>query len=357
MNTNGNGHPTGIDPRYYLDPEIFAAEMEHVFARTWLLVGHQTQVASAGQLITAQVGDQSVIVANDGTQVRGFYNVCQHRGHELVAVESATVSGLTCPYHVWTYDLGGRLLQARGESVGELCIPPVRVDTMAGFLFVNLDLDAPSLEETVPGVEAGLLALAPDAGRQVLAQRYTRLIGANWKVAVENYNECYHCPNIHKSFTSQTVAPGSYRITPRGFTIHHAANGPPPERTGHTGEVEANHYGAYFTWPVSSIQCYPERVLNTFRWVPLAPDQTLLIREWWLDSHEPTARQQEVIELDWNTTVPEDFGLMESVQRGMASRGYRPGPLIVNPSGTADVHTENAVPHLQGLLIDGLNRG
>ena len=345
---------TGLDARYYTDPEIFARELERIFAHSWQLVGHRSQVASPQQLITAQVGDESVIVVNDDGVIRGFYNVCQHRGHQLVAADAATMSSITCPYHAWTYGLDGRLTHARGEDVGELCVPSVRVESMAGFLFVNPDSDAPSLEATVPGIAAELQAIAPDSTERMLTLRRTHLIKANWKVAVENYNECYHCPNVHKTFTAGVVTPGSYRITPRGFTIHHTAQGPSPERSAYTRTTDSSEYGAFFTWPVSSIQCYPGRVLNTFRWVPLAVDETLLIREWWFDRTEPTPEQLEVIELDWDTTVSEDFDIMDSVQRGVASRGYKPGPLIVDPSGTADVHAENAVPHLHALLLDAL---
>lgn len=350
MNTKVSGLK-GLESCYYTDAEIFARELENIFAHTWQLIGHSSQVASPGQLITAQVGDENVVVANDSGVIRGFYNVCQHRGHQLVAADAATVSAITCPYHAWTYNLAGQLIHARGEDVSELCVPAVQVDAMAGFLFVNLDLRAPALEVTVPGIAAELERLAPDSAARVLTYQRKHLIKANWKVAVENYNECYHCPNVHKTFTAGVVTPGSYRITPKGFVIHHTAQGPSPERSAYSRSSESSEYGAFYTWPVSSIQCYPGRALNTFRWVPVAVDETLLIREWWFDRTEPTSEQLEVIELDWNTTVSEDFELMDSVQRGVASRGYRPGPLVVDPSGTADVHAENAVPHLHSLLL------
>ncbi len=350
----GDTRPRGLEARYYLDAEIFERELDRIFARSWQLVGHRSQVASPGQLITAQVGDERVIVANDGGAVRGFYNVCQHRGHELVSDDAASVSRITCPYHAWSYSLGGELVNARGEDVGQLCIPQVRVATIAGFLFVNLDLDAPTLEETIPGIEDELLAIAPDAAERVLSSRRTHVIDANWKVAVENYNECYHCPNVHKAFTAGVVAPASYRIESRGFTIHHTAQAPAPERLGYRLDVDAPDYGSFFTWPVSSIQCYPGRVLNTFRWVPLSVDRTLLIREWWFDRLDPTPEQKAMIELDWNTTVAEDFAIMDSVQRGIASRGYRPGPLILDPSGVATVRSENTVAHLHVLLRNTL---
>ena len=109
-------------------------------------------------------------------------------------------------------------------------------------------------------------------------------------------------------------------------------------------------------FPASSIQCYPGGVLTTFRWVPLAVDSTLLIREWWFDTDTPTDEQAEIIDLEWRTTVTEDFDLMDSVQRGMRSRGYTPGPLIERPDGIATVHSEDTVPHLHDLVRTALGR-
>ncbi len=346
--------PRGLAARYYTAPDVFAAEMERVFARSWVMVGHVSQVAEPGTIITVAVGDESVLVANRGGVLRAMYNVCQHRGHQLVTSERVRVDRITCPYHAWTYGLDGRLLHARGEHVGELCVPPVRLEIQGGFIYVNLDLGAPSLAQTAAGVEDELLALAPDVAQRVLAARNTHEVRANWKVVVENYNECYHCPNVHKWFTAGVISPGSYRISMKGDVIRHTAEGPRPDGGSGNSTEEANGYGSFYTWPVSSIQCYPGQVINTFRWVPLAVDRTLLIREWWFPSAELTEEQSRLISEEWDNTAWEDFVIVESVQRGLSSRGYRPGPLIMDPSGECDVHSENSVGHLQRLLLDSL---
>ena len=346
--------------RYYTDPGVFAAELNTVFARSWVLVGHESQVARHGQVLTAAVGDESVFVVNNEGELGAYYNVCQHRGHELFPPQQTGgdelfVPGLmTCPYHAWVYSLDGRLANARSRDVGEIRLRAVRVERLAGFLYVNLDDDAPRLAEAAPGVESELLANAPQAPSRVLSWRNTHLIAANWKIAVENYNECFHCPNVHRSFTAGVVDAASYRIRCDGDVIRHAAKGAPPEQSGYTRLDEGADYVAYFVWPASAIQCYPGQVVNTFRWVPLEVDQTLLVREFWLDRAEPTEAQHEVIDLDWQTTATEDFGLVESVQRGIRSRGYRPGPLACEPSGIGTVHSEDSVRHLGGLLRDAL---
>ena len=375
MTTHRRG---GIAARYYTDGGVFAAEMDRVFARNWVMVGHVSEVAEPGMVITARVGDESVLVANDAGQLRAMFNVCQHRGHELVTSETARLDRITCPYHAWTYSLDGRLLHARGEDVGDVCVPRVRLETLGGFMFVNVSAEADGLAATAPGVQDELLARVPDASRRVLSARRTHEMRANWKVVVENYNECYHCPNVHKWFTSGVVAPGSYRIASEGSVTRHAADLPsqPPAWTGtdpdgngagHREAAGAGNgaaagngdradagYEAFFVWPVSAIQCYPGQVVNTFRWVPLAVDRTLLIREWWFDTADLTEAQSQLVTDDWENTVAEDFGIVESVQRGVASRGYKPGPLVEDPSGVCGVHSENSVRHLQTLLLADL---
>ena len=344
-----------IDGKYYTDPDVFEIELDRVFGHTWQLVGHRSQLTNAGDVITARVGRERIVVTNDGSSIHGFYNVCQHRGHELVAEGTCNLPTIVCPYHAWTYDLSGRLVRARridGSALGAICVPRVRVDTIAGFVFVNLEVDAAPLAEYAPGIEDRLLELAPDARERRLTARFTHTFDANWKLAIENYNECYHCPNVHRAFTAGVVDPSTFMITPVGHNVIHTARVAPGaayELAGTSAE-----YGSFFTWPASSIQCYPGRVLNTFRWVPLAVDRTLLIREWWFDSDEPTPAQKQIFDLDWTTTVAEDFDLLESVQHNMSSRGYVPGPLIVDESGTADVHHENAVLHLQQLALQAL---
>ncbi|MDP6975347.1 MAG: aromatic ring-hydroxylating dioxygenase subunit alpha [Acidimicrobiales bacterium] len=345
----------GLDGDWYTDPGTFAEELDRIFTRTWQLVGHAGQLRNAGDYLTATIGDQGIVVNRlaDGS-LHAMYNVCQHRGHELVVGDTGSAQSITCPYHAWTYDLDGRLLHARGEQVGEVCVPPVRLEQLAGFLWVNLDDAAPSLADTVPGIEEELLAVAPTAPGRTLTHRRTHLCHANWKIAVENYNECYHCPNVHKAFTRGVVSPDSYRIASRGQAIRHSATA--PATTGYALAGGGEPYESFFVFPVSSIQCYPGEVLNTFRWVPLAVDRTLLVREWWFDADEPTDEQREIIDLDWDTTVSEDFDLMDSVQRGMRSRGYTPGPLIESTDGVATVHSEDTVPHLHDLVRTALGR-
>ncbi|CAN5797824.1 aromatic ring-hydroxylating dioxygenase subunit alpha [soil metagenome] len=353
--TSVQTRPRGLPGRAYTDPAVLQRELDVVFPTAWQLVGHVGQIPNDGDYLTATVGDQGVVVLRSAGRVRAMFNVCQHRGHELLVTATGHVNRITCPYHAWTYDREGRLLRARGADVGQLCVPAVRVESLAGYLFVTLDPDAPDLDEYAPGVAAELTALAPNADRRVLSHTNTVIVEANWKLAVENYNECYHCPNVHTTFTTGVVAKGSYRIASTGYCTRHTAEA--TANPAYERHADGNAYGSFFLWPASAIQCYPGRVLNTFRWVPLAVDRTLLIRQWWFDAPFPTPAEQEIIDLDWDTTVAEDLLLLASVQRGMRSRGYRPGPLVLDPSGVADTGTENPVLHLQRLFRAAVPEG
>ncbi len=354
----------GLAGRYYTDPQIFERELETVFARAWQMVGHVSQLAGHGDVITATLGRERVVVSNDSGSIHGFHNVCAHRGHELVPEGTTNLPAIVCGYHAWSYDLAGNLVRARRIPASQLegtCVARVKVDTMAGFVFANCDPEAAPLREYLPGVAERLGELVPDAAQRRLTARLTHVFEANWKVAIENYNECYHCPNVHTAFTSGVVDPATFTITPKGNSIWQSARAVSGDgltyelaASGDADDEAHSSYAAFFAWPVSSIQCYPGRVLNTFRWVPLAADRTLLIREWWFDAETPSSAQQEIIDLDWNTTVAEDFDLMESVQANMSSRAYVPGPLMVHESGTADIHHENAVAHLQTLALQAL---
>jgi len=354
----------GLPANSYTSQAAHERELDEVFARSWIMVGHVSQASHRGQMLTSAVGDEQVVITHDGRARHAFYNVCQHRGHRLVdcgdeAHQSLSgVQSITCGYHAWVYGLDGRLMHARGEQVGDLRAPSVRVEELAGFLFVNLDKGARPLREVASGVEAELLAHAPDAANQVLAHRRSHLVEANWKVAVENYNECYHCPNVHKAFTRSVVSPGSYRITCEGAVIRHSADCATADRPAAEGLYAGvkDSYAAFFVWPVTAIQSYPGGVLNTFRWVPTGAERTLLVREWWLDSPSPTPEQMAKIDFDWDYTVSEDFNIMRSVQQGMKSRGYRPGPLITTADGVASTHSEDAVPHLHDLLRESLGQ-
>ncbi len=329
----------GLDARYFNDSDVFKRTMDEVFYKSWLLACHSSQVSKPGDYLTLSFYDQDIIVANDKDEgIRAFYNVCQHRGHKL-AQGSGNRKLLVCPYHAWSYDLKGQLRGAPhankvpGFDSSKICLTRIRVENFLGFVFINLDPDAKTMDETFPGIREEIMALCPDVEERKYAYHHTADEGCNWFVAVENYNECYHCGHCHPSFAKGVIDPATYNIAPYGDlqVLHHTSL--PPQNTESWYDTSGADYGSFFFWPASSIQFYPGGVVNSFSWRPLKVDDVRVFRTFYSNDGAVDETLQTVIDNDRDTTFQEDLDIVKEVQRGINSRGYVPGPLVVNPEG------------------------
>ncbi|MCZ6720061.1 MAG: Rieske 2Fe-2S domain-containing protein [Proteobacteria bacterium] len=346
---------------YYFDPAIFEREKDAIFYRNWLYMGHAEQVAKPGDYITGRVLDQNIfIVRGKDNALRAFYNVCQHRAHELLE-GSGHVKVITCPYHAWTYELDGDLRSARGsEKVAnfepaEFCLKPVQVETFMNFLFVNLDRDAPSLQCLADGLEAELRSFSPKADELTLAHRYQREVKANWKNVVENFSECYHCPISHPDFAANLVQMPSYRIETHAIYHSHRSRGTASGESSYDydSKVSAHgeEFGGWLLWPNWSIEVFPGGYLNIFHNDPVAPEITLQTVEWYFFHKEPNEEERAVIDCLDEVRL-EDIPIVESVQRGYHSHGYKQGRLVVD--ARRDENSEHAVHHFQTLVRKAL---
>ncbi len=341
-----------MEPFNYLDAEIFEVEQRHVLGSTWQFACHRSQVESPGDFVAFDIGGESLFtVCGEDGEISTFYNVCMHRGHRLVEGRGSRRQ-IVCPYHAWSYRLDGSLRKAPhadgrpGFDPTEICLTYVRTEELLGFVFVNLDECADPMDDVYPGVRDALHEFLPSIERMRPIERRDFVADANWKVTVENYNECYHCRTAHPSFAKGVVLPDSYKITPQGKALRHHAESAAQQY--YTIDLDASphaaEYGSFYLWPLFSFQVYPGPILNTFCWRPQAVDRTHFFREWFsLDGVDSTVVRT-VAEEDANTTVAEDLALVASVQRGLASRGYRPGPLIIDPDmGVNSEHTIAAI--------------
>jgi len=332
----------GLDAKYFTDRDLFTQILEQVFYKNWLLACHSSQVSMPGDYITLELYDQDIIIAcgKEG-KLKAFYNVCQHRGHKL-AEGHGNKKLLVCPYHRWSYDLSGELKaapnskQVPGFEMKDICLTSIRVEQFLGFVFVNLDPDAVSMDETYPGIREEMLALCPDVEQRKYAHHHEADEGCNWLTAVENYNECYHCKACHASFAKGIIDPASYSISPYGGikVLHHSSKATQSDQAWY--DVSGADYGSFFLWPATSIQFYPGGVVNSFTWRPLAVDDVRVFRSFYSNSGRVDDVLQNVIDNDRETTFQEDLDIVREVQRGLNSRGYRPGPLVVDPSGGID---------------------
>ena len=207
--------PGRIHRRLYTDPAIFDLEMERLFGRAWLFVGHESQIKKPGDFITTDLGKYPVIMTrHTDNSVRVLINRCTHRGPKVVNEKCGHRKQLTCLYHGWTYDTDGKLLRV---PVPEGCSPGFntdkfnlarvpRVAVYRGFVFASLAQDGPGFDEHVGPMKANiddLVDRAPDGEIAFDAGMHRYVYRGNWKLQVENVLDSYHVPFSHASTVSR----------------------------------------------------------------------------------------------------------------------------------------------------------
>jgi Rieske 2Fe-2S family protein len=345
---------------YFVSPEIFAQEQEKIFARQWVLVGHQSQIAKAGDYVVQDVIGESLIVIRDKNEkVRGFFNVCRHRGTRLCEARNGHLSAIQCPYHAWTYGLDGRLLGAPhmddvlGFDKADYSLHPVNVALWEGFIFMNL-ADASTERGGYMPLEKWFAPLTGKFERWKLpalrsAKRIEYDVRANWKLMFENYSECYHCPGVHPMLSKVSpydsaendLAEGPFlggfmKINPgKSLSMSGNACALPIE---HDHEQEHDKESTqrvfyYSIFPNMLLSMHPEYAMVHQLW-PQSPERTLIVCDWFFHPDAFTRKDftpQDAIKF-WDMTNKQDWHVCELSQRGIASRAYQPGPYSTRES-------------------------
>ncbi|MBN35525.1 MAG: hypothetical protein CMM46_12295 [Rhodospirillaceae bacterium] len=351
--------------RYYTDPSVLEDEMDKIFARSWIFVGHESQVAEAGSYKSVEIAEESIALVRgrDGV-LRGFYNVCQHRAHRILQGAGKLKLTMVCPYHAWAYNLDGELRTARGcENVdgfdkSEFGLKQVRVETMLGLIFVNLDPGAQPFAEQYAGLEVDILRWMPRAGQLSFAAAENFHFKANWKVVIDNFQECYHCEPAHPAFVDLVAMP-TYRNKTHQFWSAQTSDMPHANQNSaydfEPGDVDFG-YAGYFVWPNLTIWLMPgEPNLMTLQMLPDGPEGCLEHLHWHSLSGELKGQGKAALEYTVNVLQPEDIGLCESVHQGLKSRGYDRGRFIVDRDRTHI--SEHAVHHFHMLVMQAMEGG
>lgn len=347
------GDERGLPPWTYWDEDFFALEREKVFASSWQIVCHESDLAERGRYATfAFMGDLVLVVRAGDGRVNAFRNVCRHRGARLLDAPFGECGArIVCPYHAWTYDLDGRLVGAPERAsyepldIKSLSLAPLETGRLGGFIFVRMkssggetfeDFSAPLAEEFTLYRTAEMRAL----GRVTLRER-----AVNWKVATDNYVDKLHLPVAHEGLNSLVSA--SYRLAiTQGGAYHITSEA--AERVGQGASVRAylkmlpevdhlprerrRHWVYIKLWPNLAFDIYPDQI-DFMQFIPLSPTRTLL-RE--ISYALPDQRREMRIAryLNWriNRVVNvEDKDLIERVQAGYETArvegGYAPGPI------------------------------
>jgi Rieske 2Fe-2S family protein len=374
------GHALARD--FYTDPAIFERDMERMLLRHWFCAGHVSSIPRAGDYLVVDLGPESVIIIrNPAGEVRALLNVCRHRGSRLCAGRSGKAQSgrLTCPYHAWTYDLDGKLLIARQmpESFrrDDVSLKTLPVRIMEGLIFTTFAEDPLDLRNAAD-------ALARSAGvhgwaTAKVAHRELYSIKANWKLAVENYMECYHCTPAHPEFSKRHVyarpaeqsveleLAGRRRAEALGIVV------PDIDRYGclagtgresvavmrsalHDGIVSATDDGrsvarlmgafsapdgnsTYFDiGPISDFLAYPDHGV-VYRFIPKTVDHTEMEVIWLVHQDAVEGLDYDVGRLTWlwKTTSAEDKKIVEMNQAGVNSRFFEPGPYSLQETYTS----------------------
>jgi choline monooxygenase len=303
----------------YCGDEALRTDRAQILRRTWQFVGHEAMAPNPGDYLAEEIGGAPVVVVRNAKGgFAAFHNVCRHRAGALVA-DGAGHCGeaFVCRYHGWRYALDGRLRSATdfGSAPGfdprQYGLFPVRVETWCGLVFVNLDLAAGPLAETLAPVARAWAADLPAYG---LTERRTHRIGCNWKTYVENYLEGYHLPMVHPEFDADVVV-ADYKVEIEGRVVFHTA----PARDG---SVNAGLWA--WLWPNLAINTYRHGYMVE-RMTAVGPEETRLDYFYFFDP----ARAAELADMFVvsDRVTGQDKQVCEEVQRNLRTGVYRGGVL------------------------------
>jgi glycine betaine catabolism A len=347
----------------YTSADVFAWEMEHFFDRSWVCADRVAELTPGG-LTSTRAGSEGILLTRDDADaLHGFFNVCRHRGHELLPEGGAARAGvITCPYHGWAYGLDGRLRGAPSmpdidrETFG---LVPVRTEAWLGWAFANVCGDGQGLAEHVGNLDELVRAYEPE--RLVLGASRDYEVETNWKLAHENYHECYHCSNIHPELCAVTPPDSGHDFEPSGVWVGGSMDLRPHavtmSMTGESGasplrglDAERRRQVLYFgLFPNLLLSLHPDYVV-AYRLVPMEPARTRIECRW-LFAPEDAGRDgfDPAFAVDfWDLVNRQDWAAIESVQRGMASRGHRQGPLSPREATVRDFDSIVARGYLTG---------
>ncbi|EFM58202.1 biphenyl dioxygenase subunit alpha [Brucella sp. BO2] len=395
---------TGRDPnfsleqKFYTDPDYYKLDLENIFYKDWLFVGHDCELPKTGSYMTVQIGAYPVIVVRDAQGgIRAFHNSCRHRGSRICSAEKGTAAKLVCPYHQWTYELDGRLLFAR--QVGpdfkpaDYGLKPVHCETVAGYIYICVAEEAPDFAAFRNLVEP---YLAPHNIKDAKVAFESSIIEkGNWKLVWENNRECYHCaanhPELCRTYPEAPTATGvqgvmedpeinqlwkscasiglparfnmsedgRYRITRIPLlrdAVSYTMSGKAAVKKPLSDKVAGStNIGAMllFNYPSTWNHLMADHAIS-FRVLPISAEETLVTTKWLVHKDAVEGVDYDLDELThvWIQTNDQDRKIVEENAVGIRSPAYQPGPYSVEHEGGVmqflEWYTNTMTPRLHG---------
>ena len=353
----------------YLSDDVLDWERRNIFEATWTCLGRSDLVPEPKCQRGVRVGNEGLVLtrALDGV-LHGFFNTCRHRGHELLGDgECRKRNTIACPYHSWAYNLDGSLRAATrfsdvpGFDIADFPLVPVAVREWNGWIFANASGSAPELESWLGNLDDYLENW--DMPRLSIAVSHEYVVEANWKLIVENYLECYHCPTIHPELCRVSPPESAEALDHTGIWI----GGPMELREeADTMSLDGRSSGTviegldddqkrrvfYFAvFPNLLISPHPDYVM-THRLDPISPHETRVECAWLFapEAIESPGFDPSYASDFWDLTNGQDFRACEAVQRGISSRGFVPGPFDYRESGVYALQALMAKAYLDGEI-------
>ncbi len=339
----------GLPAWTYRNSELIELEYERVILASWQFVCHENQLRDPGDFATLDLMRDPVLVMRDGAgMLRGFLNVCRHRGTRLLDGSGSCRARIACPYHGWTYGLDGRLLGVPAERTfpgiekDKLALKPVELETLEGLVFARVVGGGPSLSECW-GDFAELLRPYKVAGMVPAGPAMQERWSANWKVAVDNNLENYHVPVGHPGyhrlldndmggFENAHGVAGSrsvLRAKPSSNWVERMYQKLAPAALGGLLDEETARTWLFISMPPNmGINIYPDS-MDVFQMLPAGPESCLI--RYSILAHPQETREQRLLRylnLRINRQVSaEDRWLSQRVQSAVGAHGYESGPL------------------------------
>ncbi|PSH60811.1 aromatic ring-hydroxylating oxygenase subunit alpha [Phyllobacterium sophorae] len=356
---------------FYTDSDFFKLDMELIWYREWLFIGHDCELPKPGYFITVQVGDYPVVLIRDRQgKINAFHNSCRHRGSRICNTDKGAAAKLVCPYHQWTYELDGRLLFARQMADGfdktRFGLKPICCESVGGYIFICLAKEPTDFAPVRALIEPYLLPHR--LGESKIAFESTIVEKGNWKLVWENNRECYHCasnhPELCRTFpeapTTGGIHPGEedpetqalwskcealgmpskFRVDPAGQyratrvpllddAVSFTMTGKPAVRQNLSATVTADQIGSlvFNHYPTTWNHILGDHAVS-FRVLPISATETAVTTKWLVNKDAVEGVDYDLAELThvWTETNDQDRRIVEENAFGIRSPAYEPGP-------------------------------
>ena len=332
-----------LSQKYYMDDSIFKKEMSNIFFNSWLCCGRSQDMSNSGDYKLFNIGNESImILKNEHNEINAFYNICRHRGTKICTKKNGNFSkSIQCPYHGWTYDLNGNLRSAPNMDAvndfnkSDYPLHGLRLAEWGGFIFINMG-DAP-VDFSFEFSPLKNCFAEWEIEDLITLHSKSYDVNCNWKLIIQNYSECYHCPLIHPPLAYATPYMGGRNDMVSGpflggymemksdsITQNGKLCGP---ILGQLSKKNINRVYYYSIFPNMLLSIHPDYVMHHIVW-PLSSDKCIINCSWSFSrkiNENSNFHPENAIDF-WNRTNLEDWKICEQSYCGIKSKKYMPGP-------------------------------